>query len=77
MGIPTTAEGVELPGQLDLLRKLGCNEAQGYLILEPVAASRLGDPQDQANRMPELRGSVLDYRKARRAVLARRQKRLA
>lgn len=77
MGIPTTAEGVELPEQLDLLRKLGCNEAQGYLILEPVAAERLGDPQDEANRMPELCGSVLDYRKARRTALARRRKRSA
>lgn len=77
MGIPTTAEGVELPEQLDLLRKLGCNEAQGYLILEPVAASRLGDPQDEASRVPDLGGSVLDYRKARRAALARRRKRTA
>ncbi|MEH6774036.1 MAG: EAL domain-containing protein [Cereibacter changlensis] len=77
MGIPTTAEGVELPEQLDLLRKLGCNEAQGYLILEPVAADRLGDPHDEASRMPELCGSVLDYRKARRVVLARRRKRSA
>ncbi len=48
MGIPTTAEGVELPEQLNLLRKLGCHEAQGYLILEPVPASRLGDPHDEA-----------------------------
>lgn len=77
MGIPTTAEGVELPEQLGLLRKLGCNEAQGYLILEPVAADRLGDPHDEASRMPELCGSVLDYRKARRVVLARRRKRSA
>lgn len=77
MGIPTTAEGVELPEQLDLLRKLGCNEAQGYLILEPVAANRLGDPQEQANRMPDLGGSVLVYRKARRTALARRRKRTA
>ncbi|OBX19735.1 hypothetical protein A9995_04005 [Erythrobacter sp. QSSC1-22B] len=77
MGIPTTAEGVELPDQLDLLRKLGCNEAQGYLIQEPVAAIRLGDPLDEANRMPELYGSVLDYRKARQTALARRRKRSA
>jgi hypothetical protein len=42
-----------------------------------VAASRLGDPQDEASRVPDLGGSVLDYRKARRAVLARRRKRTA
>ncbi|WP_165961147.1 putative bifunctional diguanylate cyclase/phosphodiesterase [Qipengyuania sediminis] len=41
LGMRTTAEGVETPGQLDLLRKLGCDEAQGFLILEPLPAREI------------------------------------
>jgi diguanylate cyclase (GGDEF)-like protein/PAS domain S-box-containing protein len=32
------AEGVETEGQLEALRKIGCDRIQGYLIGEPVAA---------------------------------------
>lgn len=41
LGMRTTAEGVETPGQLDRLRKLGCDEAQGYLILEAMPAREI------------------------------------
>ncbi|WP_342216109.1 putative bifunctional diguanylate cyclase/phosphodiesterase [Mesorhizobium sp. L-8-10] len=34
--IGVTAEGVETPDQLDYLRRIGCNEAQGYLIGKPI-----------------------------------------
>ncbi|RUW64740.1 EAL domain-containing protein, partial [Mesorhizobium sp. M4B.F.Ca.ET.049.02.1.2] len=34
--IEVTAEGVETPDQLDYLRRVGCDEAQGYLIGKPV-----------------------------------------
>jgi EAL domain-containing protein (putative c-di-GMP-specific phosphodiesterase class I) len=34
--IEVTAEGVEPPEQLDYLRRVGCDEAQGYLIGKPV-----------------------------------------
>jgi len=30
------AEGVESPGQLSLLRQLGCRYAQGYHLSRPV-----------------------------------------
>lgn len=38
LGLKTIAEGVEDPLILDLLRKMGCNEAQGYHFAKPVAA---------------------------------------
>lgn len=36
MGIRTVAEGVETEEQLDILRKLGCPRAQGYLLSRPL-----------------------------------------
>jgi EAL domain-containing protein (putative c-di-GMP-specific phosphodiesterase class I) len=32
----TVAEGVEEPGELEALREIGCDEAQGYLLQRPV-----------------------------------------
>jgi diguanylate cyclase (GGDEF)-like protein/PAS domain S-box-containing protein len=39
LGISVTAEGVETAEQLDALRRLGCNDAQGYLFSRPVPAA--------------------------------------
>jgi diguanylate cyclase (GGDEF)-like protein len=36
MGMRTIAEGVETPEQLSLLRALGCDEVQGYLLSRPL-----------------------------------------
>jgi diguanylate cyclase (GGDEF)-like protein/PAS domain S-box-containing protein len=36
LGMQVTAEGVETEAQLALLRDLGCNHAQGYLVSRPV-----------------------------------------
>jgi diguanylate cyclase (GGDEF)-like protein/PAS domain S-box-containing protein len=38
LGIATTAEGVETPAQLDVLRREGCTQAQGYLFSKPCPA---------------------------------------
>jgi diguanylate cyclase len=38
LGIPTVAEGVETPLQLERLRNLGCDIVQGFLFSRPVAA---------------------------------------
>ncbi|SDF68874.1 putative bifunctional diguanylate cyclase/phosphodiesterase [Klenkia brasiliensis] len=38
IGLPVVAEGVERPAQLHLLRALGCQHAQGYLLGRPVEA---------------------------------------
>ncbi len=36
LGIRVTAEGVETPQQLRVLRRLGCERAQGYLLGQPL-----------------------------------------
>ncbi len=44
----TTAEGVETPAQLDMLRACGCTELQGFLVCPPQPASELGKLFDTA-----------------------------
>jgi diguanylate cyclase (GGDEF)-like protein len=36
LGLSTIAEGIETPGQLDFIRKLGCRDAQGYYYSRPI-----------------------------------------
>ncbi|WP_435171670.1 sensor domain-containing protein [Falsirhodobacter sp. 1013] len=38
LGLAVTAEGLETKAQATILQELGCDEAQGYLISQPVAA---------------------------------------
>ncbi|HEU4819568.1 MAG TPA: GGDEF domain-containing phosphodiesterase, partial [Qipengyuania sp.] len=70
LGMRTTAEGVERPAQLDLLRKLGCDEAQGFLILEPVEAAAIEEARARGQDLPSISEEFEDYREARRAVVA-------
>ena len=41
LGLLVTAEGVERPEQLALLREVGADSAQGYLISRPTSAEHL------------------------------------
>ncbi len=74
MDMETTAEGIEDREQLDLLRKLGVKEAQGYLICKPMLAETLAqeDPEHGAKISPPVDKAVIDYRAARKAALKRR-----
>ena len=47
LGMTSVAEGVETPGQLAALRRLGCDHAQGYLWSAPVAAATADRLLDQ------------------------------
>jgi len=41
LGLTICAEGVETRTALDILRKMGCDRAQGYLFSPPVEATRI------------------------------------
>jgi len=41
LGMVVTAEGIEEPEQVDLLRALGCDLAQGFLISQPMEAAEV------------------------------------
>jgi EAL domain-containing protein (putative c-di-GMP-specific phosphodiesterase class I) len=41
-GLTVVAEGVEEPAQLALLKAQACDQAQGYLMYRPMAASAAG-----------------------------------
>ena len=43
MDISTIAEGVETQEQLDILKILGCDEVQGYILSRPLSAEMLED----------------------------------
>ncbi|QJR10099.1 hypothetical protein DSM104443_01151 [Usitatibacter rugosus] len=52
LGIDVVAEGVETEQQLEFLRRLGCNRAQGFFLSRPMAArdieKLLGSPSSEA-----------------------------
>jgi len=42
LGMETTAEGVELLDELELMRELGCSHIQGYIYSRPIDATAVG-----------------------------------
>jgi diguanylate cyclase (GGDEF)-like protein len=51
MGLKVVAEGVEDPAAWNLLRRLGCDFAQGYLISPPLAPAQVPGFVCQANQV--------------------------
>jgi EAL domain-containing protein (putative c-di-GMP-specific phosphodiesterase class I) len=51
LGLKVVAEGVEDAGAWNLLRRLGCDFAQGYLISPPLAATAIPAFVREANRL--------------------------
>ena len=35
------AEGIETPAQMEMLKALGCEEGQGYLMSKPVPVAKI------------------------------------
>ena len=59
--LSVTAEGVETEGQLEFLRRAGCDKIQGYLISRPVPAAELERfLQPKASEAPPAEG-ILSY----------------
>lgn len=50
LGLEVLAEGVENRAQLDILRALGCDEVQGYLLSRPLPADEFANYARQAER---------------------------
>jgi len=49
LGLKVIAEGIETRQQLELLRELGCPQAQGYLFARPLTPRRVAQLLAQAS----------------------------
>jgi diguanylate cyclase (GGDEF)-like protein/PAS domain S-box-containing protein len=58
LGIDVVAEGIERPEQLDLLRAMGCELGQGYLIARPMSPDELEGFATAAARTQPASGPV-------------------
>ncbi|HEX3983043.1 MAG TPA: EAL domain-containing protein [Acidisoma sp.] len=69
MSIQVTAEGVERPEQAELLRQLGCDDAQGYWYAQPMPvadfAALLGPPKSVDTRAETVVASLDERRRVR------------
>ena len=64
LGLSVVAEGVETPGELEIVRRAGCDDAQGYLLGRPAGldndrpAPDSCDSEDRAGRQPAAAASL-------------------
>lgn len=56
LGLQVIAEGVETPDQFRMVRDIGCDAAQGYLISPPVAPVQIDATLDEWRRRFEILG---------------------
>lgn len=61
IGVHTLAEGVETMEQLDFLRSIGCEKAQGYLIGKPMPYDECVSHLQETGRRFEARGKKQYY----------------
>lgn len=52
LGLEVVAEGVETAAELEVVRRTGCDDAQGYLLGRPAVLDRLGPLLDSASCPP-------------------------
>lgn len=50
LGLSVVAEGVEKPEEMDLLKKMGCSHAQGFLLDEPLEAGAFAEKYVDARK---------------------------
>ena len=72
LGLKVVAEGVEVADTLLMLRKLGCDYAQGYLISKPMAADEVIGYVREANQVLEDSDSTLIQVRALESLSNRR-----
>ena len=72
LGLKVVAEGVEVAETLLMLRKLGCDYAQGYLISKPMAAGEVVAYVREANQILEDSDSTLIQVRALERLSTRR-----
>ena len=54
LNMQVVAEGVETDAQLDLLKRYGCDEAQGYLLAKPMAAANISALAPEGRKQPDI-----------------------
>jgi diguanylate cyclase (GGDEF)-like protein len=73
LGLKVVAEGVETTESWNLLRRLGCDFAQGYLISPPMAAEDVAAFVQEANRLLTASDSTVQQIRALELLAARKQ----